>query len=533
MPETTPDRTSSDYDAMISYWELVSDLTNGLDAMIAGGERYLPRFESEDLPSYQKRLQNAKYTNIYSDIVENLAQRPFATEIVVDASPKIEPLLEDIDGQGNNIHNFAATHFRNAIDYSVDWIYVDYTRTNPMTVDASGQARRKNVVEERQSGARPYWIRVPAREMIAVYSAVVNGAEEFVHCRMIETHKERSGWEEIEIIQVRELNREPVFDEEGNVLMWGNATFRIWQEIEQIVSAPGRRVQKKLVWTVIDEGDVSIGIIPITPLVIGERKGNSWQIIPALKSCATLQREYYEEENGLKNIKKLTAYPMLTAEGVTPEREVGEGGRPGAIKKAPVGPRAVLYGPPSEYGNGKWSIIEPAGTSLTFLASQLQELAKEMRELGRQPLTQSSGQMTTVTSVGVASKGSAAIQRWALLMKDTLENALYYTALWVNDAKEPTVTIDLDFDLGTGKDDGYTNVLELRKNGDLTRLTALKEAKRRNILSSEVDPEEEDQAIDQEAPTDAEVLAAAGIDPKTGKPVVTPGDMSPLDDPNA
>jgi hypothetical protein len=153
------------------------------------------------------------------------------------------------------------------------------------------------------------------------------------------------------------------------------------------------------------------------------------------------------------------------------------------------------------------------------LKDELKALGNELRELGRQPLTQTVGQMTVTQSVTVASKGNAAIQRWALVMKDALENAFFYTALWLKDSQEPTVTVDTDFDLSTAGDDGFGNVLTMRAKGDLTRNTLWQEARRRRILGDEFNAKNEERDLDQEAPSEEDLRIAAGL--------------SPSDDPNA
>lgn len=519
---TTPDKPSSDYVAMQPYWHKITTMRGGTDAMRAAKEVYLPRFESETQAQYDLRAANAVFTNIYSDIVENLADRPFAKEVsLVDSTPTTENLAEDIDGQGNNLHNFAATFFRNALDYAIDWIYVDYTQTNPNTVDASGNVRRKSVIEERQGGARPYWVRVSAEEMIAVYSAVIRGVEEFVYCRMIETSLERSGWEEITVVRVREIEREPLYDADGNIFAFGPAQYRIWQQKQQL-NRLNKPIPGKLVWEIVEQGEIAIGVIPIVPLIIGQRQGNSWRIDPALRSCVDLQLEYYEEENGLKNIKKLTAFPMLSASGVEPDKNPD-----GTNVRAPVGPRAVLYGPPSENGNGQWSFIEPAGSSLTFLRNELTELGKQLRELGRQPLTQqSSGNMTTITAGSAASKGNSAVQRWALALKDALENAWFLTALWLKESTETTVFVFTEFDPETADDNGFDQLVAMRGKGDLSQKTLWEEGKRRRILSDEFDPEEEIKRIEEEIPDEPDPmdLTDTQVDPVTGLPIET---MSP------
>jgi hypothetical protein len=518
---TTPDKPSSDYEAMRSYWHKVTTMRNGTQAMRDAGELYLPRFEAEDTATYLKRAKNAVFTNIYSDIVENLADRPFAKEVqVLEGSDRVKALTEDIDGQGNNLHNFAATFFRNALDYALDWIYVDFTKTNPNTVGADGTVRRKTITEERSSGARPYWVRVSAEEMIAVYSAILNGVEEFVYCRMLEHSVERSGWDEVTVVRVREIEREPLLDIDGNIFAFGPAQYRVWQQKEAL-NKVGKVVPGKLVWEVVEQGAISIGVIPIVPLVIGERIGNSWRINPALQSCVDLQMEYYEEENGLKNIKKLTAFPMLSASGVEPEKDAA-----GQNIRAPVGPRAVLYGPPSDNGNGEWKFIEPSGSSLTFLRNELKELEKQLRELGRQPLTQQTGSsITSIAAGGAATKGNSAIQRWALACKDALENAMFLTALWLKETTEPTVYVYTEFEPETSQDNGFDGLREMRKERDLSRETLWEEARRRNILSEEFDPEEERKRLEAELPDEPDPNDLTDALP--GSELDENGDMSP------
>lgn len=519
MANTDPDNLSSAYVCMMDYWCKVRDLAGGVRAMRAAGQKYLPRFESESLEAYNVRIKTARLTNIFMDIVENLADRPFGKEITItEGSDRVKRLSEDIDGEGNNLHNFAFNFFRGSIDMALGWIYVDHTRTNSTVTDANGKTRPKSIAEERESGARPYWVYVPADEMIAAYTVMVGGREEFYHVRMKECHTEVSGWDEIEVVQIREIVREPLYDEFGNVMLLSDPYYRVWQQKEQKVQVGSKWITKKNVWTVVDEGPISIGVIPVVPLVIGKRKGTTWEVIPAMQGCLDLQMEYYEQENDLKNIKKLTAFPMLSASGVEPEK-----GDDGKVRPAPVGPRAVLYAPPSDSGGapGSWKIIEPAGGSLTFLRDDLKELAKELRELGRQPLTQSSGTLTTSTSDQAASKANAPIKRWALQLKDALENAWFLTALWLNETVEPEVYVDTDFDTGVNEDDGMSDVISMRAKGDISQETLWEEAKRRKVLGDSFDAEAERKRLAAEEPDT--------IDPLDQQDTI----ISPTDDPEA
>jgi len=501
-----PSTTSGDYKAMFEYWQKVGDLFKGAQAVREAQERYLPRFENETRKQYNDRVKWARYTNVYRDIVSSLSDKPFSEEVtLVDSPTKYQPLVEDIDGQGNNLHNFASDYFETAVNNGIDWIYVDYTRVNTDVTDPNGTVRRMSVAEERATGARPYWVRVSALEMIAVYTMVVNSVEEFVHCRMLEVTTEREGYEERTVKRIRELNREPVFDDLGNIVGLRPATWVLWEEGKEgwFIRDPG--------------GELAIGIIPIVPLVIGKRIGMTWRIEGAMNDCADLQIDLYQQEATLQNARLLTGFPMLSADGVDPEMEtvrLDDGTTIERPKPAPVGPRAVLYGGRNAEGQGgSWKYIEITASSLAFLASQIKETIQELRELGRQPLTAQTGNLTTITTAFAAQKGNSAVQSWALTLKDALELAFKYTAMWMGDSDGPSVYVFTDFDEGIGADDGFADVLTMRKGGDLSQETLWEEAQRRKRLGDEFTVERERKRLEEEGmepPDDQDVTDSLG-----------------------
>src|SRR5690606_3572271 len=73
--------TSADYKAMAPYWETVTDVLGGTQAMRANGRRYLPQFPNESDKNYDYRIKNAKFTNLFADISGDLASKPFAKEV--------------------------------------------------------------------------------------------------------------------------------------------------------------------------------------------------------------------------------------------------------------------------------------------------------------------------------------------------------------------------------------------------------------------------------------------------------------------
>jgi hypothetical protein len=92
---------------------------------------------------------------------------------------------------------------------------------------------------------------------------------------------------------------------------------------------------------------------------------------------------------------------------------------------------------------GAWAFIEPSAQSLTFLKDDLEALRKSMKDLGMQPLTDAN--LTVVTTANVAAKAHNAVQAWALGLKDALQQAFKFTALWLNQKDEPLVNVHTDF----------------------------------------------------------------------------------------
>lgn len=470
MEKPKPDSRSADMERMQRHWRMVDSILGGTETMRAQ-EDYLPRLPDERIETYKFRRKNARFTNIFRDIVENLAARPFSRRIGVsdEAPPDIVAFADDVDGQGSSLHGFAAPLFFNAIARGLDWILVDYT---------AGVPSGATVAEERAMGARPYWVRIAASRVLAVYTDVIAGREEITHFRFAEATVQREGFGETVIERVRVFNREPL---EGGG--YAPATWQTWREVTNKEGAAE--------WLPEQEPQpISIGVVPVVPLVLGRRIGSSWQIHPPMQDAAELQIEHYQQESGLKHISLLTAFPMLAGNGVEPP--IGDDGK---AQPVAVGPQAVLFAPPAEGGAGSWEFVEPAGTSLKFMSEQIAATARELRELGRQPLTAQSGNLTVITTAVAAQKGNAAIQAWALTLQDALRSALRLTAMWLRIEYDPDVTIPTDFDLGIGDDDSFAHVLALRTQGEISREAALHEAKRRGILDADYDGDADIEAM--------------------------------------
>lgn len=482
MTDKTPEATSSDYEAMAPYWRMVSAILGGTETMRAGGQTYLPKFEHESKACYDTRLASAKFTNIFSDIVDTLASKPFEKELVIEKSDAVDDLIEDIDGQGNHIHVFGAGMFHSGVSDAITWALIDYTADVPQ-----GATR----AAEQALGARPYWVNIPASNMLAVYSETIGGREVITHARYREDAKERDGFDEVVRKRVRVLQREVVYDETGKAMSAGAATWELYEKQKDATDAKEK-------WVSISSGVYSIGIIPLVPFITGRRLGSSWVIRPALQSAAHLQIEHYQQESELKYMRQRTAFAMLAGNGVEPATD--EQGNP---KPVPTGPFSVLYAPPGSDGkNGSWEILEPSGSSLEFCSKEVDKTEAQLRELGRQPLTAQSGNITTITAAFAGDKAHTVIEAWALNFKDFLENCLKITTMWRGSQIEPEVQVNTDFALSLREDTGASNLDAARGRGDISHETWFDEMKRRGIIGPNRTFEEENKRLIEEMPGD-------------------------------
>ncbi|WP_051677259.1 DUF4055 domain-containing protein [Bradyrhizobium sp. URHD0069] len=514
--EIDPSATSSDYDAQIAFWEKVDAILQGEDAIKAGTTTYLPKFANEKQAVYDYRLANAPFTNIYSDISKNLASKPFSKELVLKEGtpPPFVKLAENIDGQGNNLHVFAASAFKSALDKGIDWILIDYTKAKPRA-----DGRPLSRAEEAQQKLRPYWVHVPAENMRAVYSDFVGGVEVIHRACISETSKQIDGFEETCIERVRVLDRVRLVDELGQTTGYAPATWTLWEHQTNSEGKAG--------WVIIGSGPITIGIIPLVAVTLTKRSGGSWIVEPAIRDIANMQITEYRQESNLNWVSIMTCFPMFCISGMETKDATG------ALIEVSVGPNMVFQIPQNQQGTGPAgtaTVVETSGAATSELREQLELFRKEMRDLGMQPLAEAN--LTVVTTANVSKKASSAVQAWAFLFKDALESALKITAMWLGDKVEPEVVLHTDFavELESGKE--LDALLKSQGQGIYSAETVRAEFKRRNVVSNDLTEEEEQQRLAEEQ-EGQQLQPEKVIDPVTGAPVVVTPEHGTVNPPPA
>ena len=473
-----------DIASMVPYWDKVNAIVEGQDAIKAASTDFLPKFPDESQKDYEYRLSLAKFTNIYRDTLEGLSCKPFEEEITLLGGDKIpsemSEFVKDVDGSGNNISVFSALTFFNGINSAIDWILVDYPKASPTI---------RTMADQKAANIKPFWSHILAKNVLEVKTEIIGVKEVISYFRLLEPAIEVGGQDCVR-----------VFTRIGNTVTW---------ELFEKVDKPAKPEDQ---FILIDSGTLSIGLVPVVPFVTGRRDGKSFKFFPVMRDAADLQITLYQDESALQHIKALAGYPMLSANNMKPAK--AEDGKTNV--KVAVGPMRILYGTPDGSGGyGEWKFIEPNANSMEFLQKNIDKTKQDLRELGRQPLTALSSQLTNTTTSIAAGKAKSAVTTWALGLKDALQNALYLTMLWMRMGSEwePQVNVYTGFDnvLDNGSD--LDALDKARGRGDLSQETFLAELKRRKVLSPEFNFEDERGRLLEEVPgegQDVEPLTTKG-----------------------
>lgn len=464
-------KRSPDIECMVPYWDKVTDILNGKEAIKSAGTAYMPAFPDETSKDYNFRLQISKFTNIYRDVVEGLASKPFQNEITLlggnNISKELLDFVENVDGAGNNLTSFAALTFFNGINYALDWIFIDYPSIPNSEVITVAEAKNMNL--------RPFWVHILAKNVLEIKTEMQGSEQIITYFKHMEPG----------------FGNDPMHVREFVKNKNGQIEWKLYVEVTND--------KNETEFVVEQEGVLSIDFIPMVPFVTGRRDGKSFKFYPPMSDAADLQITLYQNESALEYIKMLTSYPMLATDGTKVPMEA-DGKTP---KKVAVGPNRVLYGVPQDNGiGGSWKYVEPQANSLEFLQKNIDKTKNDLRELGRQPLTALSTQLTTVTTSIAAGKAKSVVTAWCFNLKDTLENALLVTMKWMKSNLEPEVNVYTGFDNVLDNEQDVEELGKARERGDISIETYWEELKRRKVLSPEFDIEIEKKRLLEDIPVD-------------------------------
>lgn len=493
-----PSNPSADYLAMQPDWELIGDIRAGVRAIKAKGEKYLPKYERESQNEYKRRLACTPWRPEFVDALRNLCSKPFTKEVALQGSPsqRIKDIAEDVDGKGNSLNAFSSTTFTDGVADGLTGIYVTYPDAEPAATQA----------EEKASGVRPYWVPIKGGDILALYTKKVGDRDVVTEIRFKECEVKADGFAEVTSERVRWIKL-------------GTDGKPNWMLFEKKVGTDG-----SVTWPAIGDGALTVSEIPISLLFTGERSGN-YRVKPPLSDLANMQIEIYWALSREDEILTYAGSPMLKAVGMSPpqptQAPVMVDGRQRLVEQPAseitVGPRTILFAPAAGDGvQPDWDFIQPNAENIKAVQGSVESKIEHFRRLALQPQTPGSGTITATSAAIDAAKAHSAVEAWANGLKDTLEQAFVFTAMWLKEDAKTEVSVHTDFGVDLESADEFSNLITMKKNGDLSQRTLWQEGQRRGILGPQFDADKEAEEIakDQEG-----LVPEEQIDPATGIPI--------------
>lgn len=444
---------SSAYQRMAPRWRMMDVLLGGTESMRDAAEEFLPRYDNESPKNYQARLDRAVLLNMTEQTLDTLAGKPFREQVILgeDVPTPIVDMMEDVDMQGNNLHAFCRSWFRESWAKGLSHVLIEHPTPEPT---ADGKPRTLD--DDRREGLRPFWVHIKPECLIAAYSTVEFGQEVLTHIRIMERSIERDGWEEVEKVRVRVIERG----------YW-------W------LYAPNSKGDE---WAVEDEGPTSSDTIPLVTFYAGKRSG-LMECKPPLTDLAYLNVAHWQSGSDQRNVLTVSRFPILAASGVP------------ADQKVDIGPNNFLT---TESEKGKWYYVEHTGAAIAAGQVDLETLEDQMSTYGAEHMRKNPGNETATGRALDSAESSSYLASTVRDFQDCVEQAMQFTAAWFKQESGGSVQVNSEVDLGEADASELDTLMKMRAARDISRKTLLDEMQSRGLLADDFDEEADAELLQEE-----------------------------------
>jgi len=412
------------------HWVLIEDLLGGTFELRTKHRRYLPQEPREQDESYDNRLARSVCPPYYIRLERMLAGMLTRKPVRLnDVADVIREQLFDVDLQGNDLNVWTYETARKMIRYGHVGVLVD--------APAAGQK------------GRPYWVTYTPREILGWRTDLVDGQQKLVQLRLLEK----------------------VFVADGD---YGEKC------IEQVrLLTPGafeiHRKDKGGSFVKVDEGTTSLDEIPFS--VAYANRANVMESRPPLQDIAELNLKAYQIQSDLDNMLHISSVPMLAFYGF-----------PQTSEEVSAGPGEALAFP----AEGRAEYVEPTGKSFSSQFERLQQLEKQINELGLAAVLGQKLSAETASSKAIdRSQGDSTLQVVALQLQDMIDNCLLYHAKYLGSNEAGSSFVNRDFLAQRLEPSEIQSLQGLWTTGAITQETLLKQLHEGEILGDDFEVEEE------------------------------------------
>ena len=445
---------SLDVIGMMPDWSVMAAVTHGTNYIRDMSETYLPQEPREDDDAYQTRVDRSVLSPYTSRLIETAAGAILRKPIHVEGDPYWLELIQNIDGIGSNINEYARRALVSSLTYGHSAILVDY----PAAMGA------RNLAEERAQGRRPYFVHVDAPQ-------IWGWRKEPVTNRLLQVRIH-----DYDVRPLNEFGEEQV--EEMRVIYPGRYDlYTLGQEIVEFTST----------------GGYSLDEIPLVPIYSNRRGLLISQ--PPLLDIANLNITHYQRQADLIHALHIAAMPTLVLEGWDD-----------TTGSATMG---VNYAIAMQPGN-KAYYVQADATSFDAQMAELQSLEQQMSTLG---VTKLFGQKFVAESAEAKRIDQAQSNSVLSIISQELESALNqafaFAAQYVG-IEPPEITIDRDFDYYRLIGQDVSVLAQLNQMGKISDAMLLEVLRRGEVLPDNINIEDELEASTENALALPEAAENAG-----------------------
>ena len=458
--------------AMMPDWSVMAAVTNGTNYLRDMSETYLPQEPREDDDAYQTRVDRSVLSPYTSRLIETAAGAILRKPIHVEGDPYWLDLIQNIDGLGSNINEYARRALVSSLTYGHSAILVDYPAA----------AGAMNLAEERAMGRRPYFVHVDAPQIWGWRKEP--GTNRLLQVRI----------HDYDVRPLNEFGEEQV--EQMRVIYPGRYDlYTLGQEIVEFTST----------------GGYSLDEIPLVPIYSNRRGLLISQ--PPLLDIANLKITHYQRQADLIHALHIAAMPTLVLEGWDD-----------TTGSATMG---VNYAIAMQPGN-KAYYVQADATSFDAQMAELESLASQMSTLG---VTKLFGQKFVAESAEAKRIDQAQSNSVLSIISQELESALNqafeFAAQYVG-LEPPEITIDRDFDYYRLIGQDVAVLTQLNQLGKISDGMLLEILRRGEILPDNINVEDEAEAAEMDATELVEANENTGEDDMNDRAEMTPDRMDQL-----
>lgn len=447
---------SPEIQAMMEASAPCRDLMKGGRHMRDKGEMYLPKFPQETDDDYDARLASTWLFDGVGKTIEDLSGKVFETPVqLAETNTDLDMWAYNVDLQGRDLAQFARDVFDQAQASGISFIMVDAPARGELT---RAQAQAGNF--------RPYFVNLSIEEIIGYKTMVIDNAPTLTQIRVMETVTEESDdeFDPAVIEQVRVLTL-PV--EDGRIV--GTVNVRLYRKDgdEQ--------------WRIYEEFATGMPRIYVAACDLG--RDGYMKAKPPHARLAEINLAHWRSQSDQANIMHHARAPMKYFHGYSRED----------LEAFTEGAGYAFY---SSNENAKIGVIEHSGAAIDAGRTELKDMEFQMQAMGLQLIISRTGSSTATGDMIDEQKVNSRLGMWADNLKDTLELAFSWMAEMAGISADIDVIINKDFAANALSHLDMDALNKMYLAEVISKRTYINEAKRRNLLSEEIDPDDESEMIE-------------------------------------